>query len=148
MKRVFCLVIAISIIFSISGCEQVGYNEKINNDITSYADLVKALKDKGYSSVNEIEPGKKFPSSFFSVNARYIKIDGEIVSIYEFDSSQIAVSQADTISKDGNHVGNNYISWVDTPHFFLQGNLIVNYVGKNKKTLSDLNMILDKSIVN
>ena len=145
-SRILCLLIPLNVILIFSGCENKGYNKKIEYNVTSYADFIKILHDKGYT-VNESKLNKDDVSeSLFSVNARNINIGGETISIYEFKKSETAKSETSTISKDGNSIGDKKISWNGTPHFFQKGNLIVSYIGCNRTLFFDLSMILGNSI--
>ena len=144
-SRILCLLIIINIFFIFTGCENKGYKGKHYN-ITSYNDFIKALDDRGYTA-NESKLNKdEVSESLFSVNARNINIGGETISIYEFKKSETAKSEASTISKDGNSIGDKKISWNGTPHFFQKGNLIVSYIGSNRTLFFDLSMILGNSL--
>lgn len=110
-------------------------------DLT-YDSFIEELKTANYKIV-VVEPAvNEVKHTFFSVYPKYIDVGKERVSIYEFDNPSTAGDQAKTISNDGYSIGNAEISWVDTPHFFVKGNLIVGYIGNDKKLLGELEKIL------
>lgn len=147
LKKVFCLIISLFLILSTIGCENEGYKGKTYK-VNSNDDFIRALESRN-NTVNEIKPAKdEVSQSFFSVNARKISIGGKLVSIYEFNDSNIARTQANTISKDGYGIGNYQISWIDKPHFYQKGNLIVCYVGNDRNLLFELVVILGSPITN
>lgn len=147
MRKVIYVLVCLVVFLNLFGCEKEGWKGK-DYDITSYNDLLEAFNDMDYT-IEEIKPVEDEVShSFFSVNALNIKVNKEIISIFEFKDPETAKSEVETISDDGFRVGNSFISWIDTPHFFQKGNLIVCYVGKNKTLLSDLSVTLGKSLIN
>ncbi len=148
MKRAFGLVLIISIIvIGIAGCSSTLAGNSETNVII-YNDFIAALQAKKYT-IKEIEPPSDGVGlSFFSVIPKRIEINGQGIVICEFENSGIAKLEAQTISEDGNMIGNSMFEWIDIPHFYQQGNLIVEYTGSNKKLLDDLSKIVGKPITN
>ncbi|KNY28782.1 hypothetical protein [Pseudobacteroides cellulosolvens] len=147
MKRlgsILLLAIVMTLLLVFGGCKHK--SEEKTYIIGSSNDLIHALEDKNYK-IEYIKPHKdEVAHSFFSVYAKRIKVDGEMLAIYEFENSDVAESQANTISKDGYSIGNALISWVDKPHFFKKEKTIVEYIGSKKSLIKDLEAILGKSL--
>ncbi len=149
MKRVlFRLVLVLSlIIIGVVSSDSIFMGMKSNRVIT-YSDLIYELKVMKYR-IEEIKPSQDgVGTSFFSVIPKRIQTNGQGIIIYEFENSSTAKLEAQTISKDGNIVGNHFIEWADIPHYYQQGNLIIEYVGNNKKLLYDLKQVAGKPISN
>lgn len=146
------LLLFMGILVIVSGCshskvipqEQSKGNGTISQYATDYNNFVNAIKAKGYQ-VKEIK-SQVGSHSFFSVTPKAIKINDEFVTVYEFANNDTAQSQAKTISSDGSKIGNAIIDWVSVPHFYLQGKIIVSYIGRNSAILSVLEEIVGKPI--
>ena len=120
------------------------FNDRIPD--LNYNKLISELKLQGHK-VDEIEQTEnetKF--TFFLVYPKYIDINGNRISVYEFPDVRTADSQANTISIDGFSIGNAMIEWIDKPYFYKQGKLIVGYVGSDNRILKSLKKILGEPI--
>ena len=96
-------------------------------EVSDYSSLVLAIKSRGIL----VEPVDELEDSFFSVPTKVISVSGSDVQVYEFQSSSDAVKASQIISGDGGQIGNSMVRWMDTPHFYLKGKVIVQYVGHN-----------------
>jgi hypothetical protein len=121
-------------------------NAITNRYSIDYASFISAMREKGYS-LEELQP-QTSPDEhrLFSVPAKYIKVNGENISIFEFIDSDTANSQSQTISNDGSIIGGGIIEWIAPPHFYLQGRIIVGYIGRNQALLGNLAKILGNPI--
>lgn len=77
---------------------------------------------------------------FFSVEAQVLSAYGEDVQVFEYDSNENALTEVDEsgLTPDG-QFQTVMVTWIDTPHFYQTGNLIVLYVGSN----SDITTMLE-----
>jgi hypothetical protein len=107
-----------------------------------YPTLIAAIQSRGVS----VEPVEEIPSesSFFSVPTKVISVGGADVQVFEFASESDASAASLTISKDGTEVGTSIIRWMDTPHFYTNGKLIVLYVEQNPEIVNLLESFLGK----
>lgn len=146
-KYGFSIVLSLVFILIITstGCEVGDYKGK-KYEIVSFDDLLEAMKYRGQKPKEIKNEKDEAQNSYFSVNARYVKVGDETIFVFEFEDAETASSQAETISKDGYTIADKKISWADEPHFYQKGNLIVGYIGKDEKLLFDLHVILEKSI--
>jgi len=90
----------------------------------------------------EVTTGGTVQQPFFSVEARILKVNGEEVQVFEYPYASTADAQAVRVSNTGSTIGTSMISWVNTPHFFKKGGLIVLYVGRTQSTLDVLRSVL------
>lgn len=111
-------------------------------EVTDYISLVDALRAEGAT----VEPTGSIDQPFFSVQGQTITVNGEGVQVFEFESEAAAESAVDLVSPDGSSVGANMITWIDTPHFYHKGKLIVLYVGSNDSVTANLEHTLGAQI--
>ena len=97
--------------------------------VTDYSSLIDAIQSRGVlvDLIDEIAS----ESSSFSVPIKVISVGGADVQVYEFANESDAKTASLTVSKDGTEIGTSIIRWIDTPHFYTNGKLIVLYVGHN-----------------
>ena len=110
--------------------------------VTDYASLLDAIQSRGVlvQYVDEIAA----ESSSFSVPIKVISVGGAEIQVYEFQSESDAQESSLTISEDGTEIGTSIIRWMDAPHFYTQGNIIVLYVGQNPEITNLLESFLGK----
>ena len=110
--------------------------------VTDYSSLVDAISSRGVlvEYVEEISA----ESSSFSVPIQVISVGGADIQVFEFQSESDAKTASLTISKDGTEIGTSIIRWIDTPHFYTNGKLIVLYVGHNPEIVNLLESFLGK----
>ncbi|MBP0725875.1 membrane lipoprotein lipid attachment site-containing protein [Bacillus sp. RG28] len=110
--------------------------------------FLQKLKAVGYT-INKTEDGKKYtPHTFLSVYPTYYNIDDKRLAIYEYKNENDARKDIKTISEDGSKIGKTIVEWIDFPHFYQKEDIIVSYIGSDKKLERDLEKILGKSITN
>ncbi|MDF2556918.1 MAG: hypothetical protein K0R71_746 [Bacillales bacterium] len=112
----------------------------VNTDAknTESQNFIQSLEDVGYTVIKE-ETGDW---TFLSVYPTYYTVDSQRLAIYEYQNEEEAIKEAQGISKNGFGM----ISWVDKPHFYRKGEIIVSYIGSDTKLIIDLPKILGKSI--
>lgn len=103
----------------------------------NYASLLDKLRTKGLKA----ESGDEIVQPFFSIKGKTISANGESLQVFEYASESDAEAQAKLVDPLGGSVGTTMVNWVDAPHFFRSGKLIVLYIGNNPglmKTLEDV----------
>lgn len=75
-----------------------------------------------------------------------IQINGAEVQVFEFPDSGTVQTAASSISADGSSIGTSMMMWVEAPHFYQSGRLIVIYVGTDEHMLTLLANILGEQI--
>ncbi len=104
---------------------------------TKSSELVRLTKKLRAQGATVAMTKEKISQPFFSVAGRIIKINGEAVQVFEFATVSSADADASRVSADGTTIGTIKPSWIDTPHFFKSGKLILLYIGGNQ-TIVDL----------
>lgn len=112
--------------------------DDFNGKVIDYQSLFSALKSRGLDVVL-IEEND---DSMFSVPAKVISVSGIPIQVYEFASESAVISSKEIISEDGTEIGLNSIRWMDTPHFYSQGRIIVQYIGHDPEILTLLEFFL------
>ena len=116
--------------------------ETVGQPVDGYDGLLAALRGNG-STVEAVGP---ISQPFFVPEGRVINVDGNEVQVFEFSSEQDAQSAAESISPDGSSVGTTMIMWVEAPHFYESGKLIVLYVGEEPAVVDALEVVLGAQI--
>ncbi|HSA97950.1 MAG TPA: hypothetical protein VLF17_02615 [Candidatus Nitrosotenuis sp.] len=98
-----------------------------DGQLTDYSSLIDAIKARGVL----VEPIDELEDSVFSVPAKTISVGGAVVQVFEFQNEPDAQKSSLMISKDGTEIGTSMIRWMDTPHFYTKGKIIILYVGQN-----------------
>lgn len=108
------------------------------SDSYNYSSFIDAL-DKNGASTEMMEILEDTP---FSVPGFVVSVNGEPVQVYEFFSETKTLEASLLISKDGTEIGTSIIRWMDEPHFYSKGNLIVQYIGHDPEMLNLLDLLL------
>lgn len=111
-----------------------------DGEVTDYASLIDSIKSRGIKT----ELVENLEDSSFSVPTRVVSVGGANVQVYEFQSESDAQNASHIVSEDGTKIGNNVIRWIDTPHFYTKGKIIVQYVGQNPEILNLFDSIFGK----
>ncbi len=90
-------------------------------------DLADELRERGA----EVEFGENIRQEFFEPEGQILLVNGEAVQVFEWPTEELAAEASATIDPDASSVGTTMITWVDTPHFYARGALIVLYVGSD-----------------
>jgi hypothetical protein len=100
--------------------------------VEDQAGLIAALKASGAT----VEAGEPVSPAFFSPEGSIIKVNGADVQVFEYESVQAMEAEASQVAPDGGSIGTSMVTWMDTPHFYKAGRLIVLYVGSDASLLS------------
>jgi hypothetical protein len=86
--------------------------------------------------------GDSISQPFFTPQGQIVRLNGEDLQVYEYRNEEEATDEAKLVSADGNSVGTSMITWIDTPHFYQSGRIIVIYVGNNPQVIETLTELL------
>lgn len=106
--------------------------------VDDYESLVTALQAAGMT----VEPGETVEQPFFAVPGQVIEVNDRDVQVYVYETAEALEAEADQIAEDGSSIGTNMIDWVDAPHFYRSGRVLVLYLGEDPNILSVLDSIL------
>lgn len=102
------------------------------------AGLIDALQASG----STVEMGEPISQAFFSPEGNIIKVNDADIQVFEYESAEAMESEASQVAPDGGSIGTSMVAWVDTPHFYKTGRMIVLYVGSDETILS----LLEKAL--
>ncbi|MFQ5950778.1 MAG: hypothetical protein ACE5KH_01675 [Candidatus Geothermarchaeales archaeon] len=108
------------------------------DSVTDYVSLIDSLRAAGAA----VEPAGEVTQPFFSVKGQVTTVNGGNVNVFEYESTAVADGEAALVSPDGGSVGTTMMMWIDRPHFYKAGRLIVLYVGDSPTVTDALEAVL------
>jgi hypothetical protein len=133
--------------FAVTVSVEAASSTRSHEGPVDYAGLIKALSETGAT----VKAADKLFEPFFAPShpaytpvdhALLLTVDGQKVEVFEFLKPEDAETAAATIAPDGRFIGPIYVSWIDPPHFWKTGRLIVLYVGNDGDILHLLTTLL------
>ena len=106
--------------------------------VEDQARLIAALQAAGAT----VEMGEPISQPFFSVEGNIVKVNGADVQVFEYESTEEMELESSQIAPDGSSNATTMITWVDTPHFYKTGRIIVLYIGSDETILNLLEQVL------
>ena len=91
-----------------------------------------------------METGEPISQDFFTAEGGILKVNGADVQVFEYSSTEEMENEASQVSPDGGSIGTSMLMWVDAPHFYRSGRIIVLYVGSDPTVLGLLDATLGK----
>jgi hypothetical protein len=138
--RMLSLIPMLVIVLSIAACAQSGQAAEApeptgpstqGSAVEDLASLVNNLRAGGA----DVEPGEPVEQAFFTVTGQIIRVNGADVQVFEYESAEAMQADAAQVSADGGSIGTNMVMWVEPPHFFKSGRVLVLYVGEDASVL-------------
>lgn len=108
------------------------------SEVIHQASLIDALRAQGA----EVELGDPIEQAFFSVTGQILKVNGKDVQVFQYESAESMDIDAAQIAPDGGSIGTSMVTWVEAPHFFKSGRVLVLYVGEDQGVIDLLKGIL------
>lgn len=107
-----------------------------------FSELVGALRNAGAAAAlaGTVE------QPFFPVVAQLVDVNGASVQVFEFETAEQRESAAETIRGEGYEIGSSMVSWIEPPHFWSEGRVIVLYVGSDQAVIDTLSTVLGEPI--
>jgi hypothetical protein len=100
--------------------------------------FISALEASGAT----VETADTITQDFFSVEGQIIRVNGVDLQVFEYESPEAMENEASQVAPDGGSIGTSMVTWVDTPHFYNAGRIIVLYVGSDQTVLGLLENVL------
>jgi len=122
----------------VSGASSENGSSSQSSAVEDKAGLIAALEGAGA----KVESGDPIEQPFFSVPGEILKVNGADVQVFEYTSAEAMGIEASQVSQDGSSIGTSMASWMDVPHFFRSGRVLVLYVGNDTATLDILKGVL------
>src|SRR6266498_2840736 len=106
--------------------------------IQDQASLINALQAVGAT----VETGDSITQEFFTPEGQTVKVNGADLQVFEYESAEAMEKEASQVAPDGGSIGTSMVTWIDTPHFYKAGRIIVLYLGNDKPLLDLLNKVI------
>ena len=110
--------------------------------VRDHVSLVDTLRGQGLT----VEPTGPISQPFFPIPGQTLQVNGKDIQVFEFEDSSVRESQEKEISSDGMSIGQTTVQWINPPHFFSKGRIIVLYAGTDTTLLRQLETALGKQI--
>ena len=177
-KKLTCLIISLGLSLSLAGCgcgRNNDGNNTVGNVIENGANTVgDTVRDVGEGTANIVDnitdttmnynasdfrrdlekSGAKVEEteasqSHFSIDNKDYTIDGERISVYEYDEDAASTLKNDlsTVTNNGTTINNKDVKWNKKAHIYKKGRIVVVYDGDNEKVLKVLNDTLGNSLL-
>ncbi len=117
---------------------RLALNEQPEQIVSEYDSFFANLKSTRIS----VETGERVSQPFFTPQGQIIKLNGEDVQVFEYVSKEEAFQEVMQVSADGSSVGTTMITWIDSPHFYQSGKIIVLYIGNTPEMVEILIEVL------
>jgi len=140
MKRSLLLILVFVFAYAISACGQNATSNASTKPLSveDQASLLSALKAAGAI----VEVGDSINQDFFSVEGQTVKVNGADLQVFEYENAQAMEKDASQVAPDGGSIGTSIVTWIDTPHFYKAGRIIVLYLGNDQTILGLLNNVI------
>jgi hypothetical protein len=106
--------------------------------VEDQASFLAALRAEGATA----EVVDSISQDFFSVEGQIITVNGAEVQVFEYESAEGMENAASQVAPDGGSIGTSMLTWIETPHFYKTGRIIVIYIGSDEKILNLLQTIM------
>jgi hypothetical protein len=100
--------------------------------VEDHTSLVAALQAAGAV----VEIGDPIIQTFFDPEGRVIKVNGQDVQVFEYESNEAMEAEAAQVKQNGGTIKNEMIMWTDVPHFYKTGRIIALYLGVDESLTS------------
>ena len=106
--------------------------------VEDQASFLAALRAEGATA----EVVDSISQDFFNVEGQIITVNGADVQVFEYESAEAMENEASQVAPDGGSIGTSMLTWIDTPHFYKTGRIIVIYIGSDEKILNLLQTVI------
>ena len=109
-------------------------------EVEDQTSLIDALRAGGAT----VELGDTVEQAFFTAAGQILKVNGKDVQVFEYESAEKMEADAAQVAPDGGSIGTSMVTWVEPPHFFKSGRVLVLYVGEDKAVIDLFKGALDE----
>ena len=100
-------------------------------EVEGQTSLIDALRAGGV----KVDLGDTVEQAFFTVAGQILKVNGKDVQVFEYESTEKMEADAAQVAPDGGSIGTSMVTWVEPPHFFKSGRVLVLSVGEDKAVI-------------
>lgn len=113
-------------------------NAPLGSNVEDQSSLIDTLRASGA----EVGVGESVKQAFFTVTGQILKVNGKDVQAFEYESAERMEAHAGQVAPDGGSIGTSMVTWVEPPHFFKSGRVLVLYVGEDPEAINLLRSAL------
>jgi hypothetical protein len=139
MKYPMPLALLLVLAFAVSGCGNGATPSPTGAPmVEDQASIVAALQAAGATT----NVGDPVMQDFFTPEGQIITVNGADIQVFEYADAAAMESEAAQVAPDGGSIGTSMVTWMDAPHFYKIGRLIVLYVGSDPAILDLLKQLI------
>jgi hypothetical protein len=140
MKRSLLLLFVLVVAYILSACAESTSPSTSTESLSveDQASFLAILQAEGATT----EMGDPIAQDFFSVEGRAIQVNGADLQIFEYENAAAMEEDASQIAPDGGSIGTSMVTWIDPPHFYKAGRIIVLYLGNDQTVLGLLSKVM------
>ena len=140
MKLPFLSIFLLLFSLTVTACATKAMSSPMPESLTGQdqASLIKALQAAGAT----VETGDSIPQDFFSVEGQTIKVNGADLQVFQYENAEAMERDASKVAPNGGSIGTSMVNWIDTPHFYKTGRIIVLYLGNDQALLDLLKKVI------
>jgi hypothetical protein len=132
------LLLVFAYILSACGQNSISGPSKEPFVVEDQASLLAALQSEGAT----VETAETTTQDFFSVKGQIVRVNGTDIQVFEYENAEAMENDASQVAPDGGSIGTSMVTWMDAPHFYQAGKLIVLYLGNDQSIRDLLNKVL------
>jgi hypothetical protein len=137
----FCmsiLLLAFALVLSSCGTSATSAPSSEPLTVQDEVSLLKVLQAEGAT----METGDSITQEFFSPEGQTVKVNGADLQVFEYENAEALEKEASQVAPDGGSIGTSMVTWIDAPHFYKAGRIIVLYLGNDQALLDLLNKVM------
>jgi hypothetical protein len=139
LKRYIVPLFLVIFAYVMSGCGNGATPSPTGTPVVEdQASLLAALQAAGASA----DVGDSVIQDFFTPEGQIITVNGSDIQVFEYESAEAMEAEASLVASDGGSVGTSIMMWMDTPHFYKAGRILVLYIGSDSAVLSLLENVM------
>lgn len=106
------------------------------------SELTAALQESG----GKVRDVGSIEQEFFTPSGRRLAIGDQELQVFQYEDDAARQAESSLIQADGSPNPTTMVMWIDQPHFWAKGRLIVLYLGSDAETLGHLNGALGQPL--
>ena len=140
MESRLWLMIVLVFAYGLSACTQSAAptSSAETLSVEDQASFLAALLAEG-ATTEAIGP---ITQDFFRVEGQAVRVNGADLQIFEYENAAAMEEDASQVAPDGGSIGTSMVTWIDPPHFYKAGRILVLYLGNDPEILHLLNRIM------
>ncbi len=142
LKNLSALLLVFAL--SVSGCAKAATSVPLSTQpaqplaVEDTASFLSALQ----ASDSTAEIADSVTQVFFSPEGSIVKVNGQDIQVFEYENKEAMENEASLVAPDGGSIGTSMVTWMDVPHFYKAGRIIVLYIGSDETTLDLLEKVI------